>query len=399
MKAHPPPLKLAIIAGEPSGDLLGADLIAALNASGERPIELVGVGGEAMTAQGLVSLFDYNDLSIIGVGQIVAQLPRLLAHLRKATNAIIAADPDVLVIIDSPEFTHRVAARVRRALPDLPIVNYVCPTVWAWKPERAPRMTAYIDHVLSIFPFEADVVSKLGGPPLTYVGHRLASDASLLAAATGQKARRSNNISQSLPVSDTPLCLILPGSRGGEVKRLLPDFRETAHLLAERMPQVRFQIPTLPRLEERVRAAVADWDMPVRVTATAEEKWQAFEEADVALAASGTVLLELALVGVPCISAYRVDMLSRLIVHRITAWTAALPNFIADYPLINEYMQEMIRPGLIARRLERLLHLSSERHEMLYGFDHVRRAMRASRPPAEIAAGVVSGLVERNREG
>ncbi|WP_136661123.1 lipid-A-disaccharide synthase [Nitratireductor sp. XY-223] len=396
MNEQLPPLKLAIIAGEPSGDLLGADLIAALAAG--RPVELVGVGGEAMTAQGLSSLFDYSDLSIVGVGQIVAQLPKLLGHIRKAANAIIAADPDVLVIIDSPEFTHRVAARVRKALPRLPIVNYVCPTVWAWKPERAPRMTAYVDHVLSIFPFEADVVAKLGGPPLTYVGHRLASDASLLAAATGQMAKRSNNISQALPVSDAPLCLILPGSRNGEVKRLLSDFGETARLLAERMPHVRFQIPTLPRLEERVRAGVAEWDVPVRVTATAEEKWQAFEEADVALAASGTVLLELALVGVPCISAYRIDPLSKLIVHRITAWTAALPNFIADYPLINEYMQEMIRPGLMARRLERLLHLSSERHEMLHGFDHVRSAMAADRPPAEIAADVVSRLVEESRE-
>lgn len=386
------PLKLAILAGEPSGDLLGADLIASLREH-YGAVELIGVGGEAMAAQGLKSLFDYHDLSIVGVGQIVAQLPRLLMHLRRATKAVIAARPDILVIIDSPEFTHRVARRVRAALPQLPIVNYVCPTVWAWKPERAPRMTAYVDHVLSIFPFEAEEVRRLGGPPLTYVGHRLATDASLLAAASHQRSRRARSPSPEKPVSEEPLCLIMPGSRRGEVKRLLPDFSETAHLLAERMPGVRFQIPTLPRLEEKVRAGVAGWTVPVHVTTTAEEKIEAFAQADGALAASGTVLLELALVGVPCVSAYRVDPLSMLIVHRITAWTAALPNFIADYPIVNEYMARMIRPPLIARRLERLLHESPERHEMLIGFDLVRERMTVGSPPADIAANVVAGLV------
>ncbi|MCY6380934.1 lipid-A-disaccharide synthase [Hoeflea prorocentri] len=386
------PLKLAIIAGEPSGDLLGADLIASLHEH-YGAVELIGVGGEAMAAQGLKSLFDYHDLSIVGVGQIVAQLPKLLSHLRKASRAVIAARPDVLVIIDSPEFTHRVARRARATLPDLPIINYVCPTVWAWKPERAPRMRAYVDHVLSIFPFEAEVVERLGGPPLTYVGHRLATDASLLAAASHQRSRRALTVSPEEPVSQEPLCLIMPGSRSGELKRLLPDFSETAHVLAERMPGVRFQIPTLPRLEDKVRAGVAEWTVPVRVTTSAEEKVEAFAQADVALAASGTVLLELALVGVPCVSAYRVDPLSMLIAHRITAWTAALPNFIADYPLINEYMAQMIRPPLIARRLERLLHESAERHEMLQGFDIVREKMTVDKPPADIAAAVVAELI------
>ncbi|MEX3008781.1 lipid-A-disaccharide synthase [Hoeflea sp. TYP-13] len=397
MTEFTPKLKLAIIAGEPSGDLLGADLIEALTKRrSPGAIELTGVGGEAMAAQGLRSLFDYHDLSIVGVSAIVARLPKLLTHIHRTTKAIIQADPDLLVIIDSPAFSHRVANKVRKARPNLPVVNYVCPTVWAWKPERASKMTAYVDHILSIFPFEADIVSQLGGPPLTYVGHRLASDASMRAAISRQLERRKVKRVKNEPVADKPLCLVLPGSRNGEIKRLLPDFAQTVHLLAERMPQTRFQIPTLPRLEASIRASVSDWAVPVEVTTSSEDKWKAFSEADVALAASGTVLLELALAGIPCISAYKLDPLAKLIMSRVSAWTVALPNFIADYPIINEYINESVRPALIARRLGRLLHQSSEREEMLIGFDAVRDAMQIDRQPAEIAADVVNGILENS---
>ncbi|MCP4314504.1 MAG: lipid-A-disaccharide synthase [Hyphomicrobiales bacterium] len=396
MISNPSPFKLAIIAGEPSGDLLGADLIAELAArQNTGVVELVGVGGEAMAAQGLRSLFDYHDLSIVGISAIVAQLPKLLSHIRQTTNAIVKAAPDMLIIIDSPAFSHRVAKRVRKQLPGLPVVNYVCPSVWAWRSQRAAEMTAYIDHILSILPFEAEIVSRLGGPPLTYVGHRLVSDQSMHAAQSRQRERRSAAREKDDPVSDNPLCLVLPGSRNGEIKRLLPDFARAAHQLAERMTNVRFQIPTLPRLEATVRAATTNWTVPVEITTSSDEKWQAFSEADVALAASGTVLLELSLAGVPCISAYKLDALAKPFMYKVTAWTAALPNFIADYPLINEYINENVRPGLIARRLERLLHCSTEREEMLAGFDQVRAAMETDRPPAEMAADVVSDILEK----
>lgn len=395
MTASRSPLKLAIIAGEPSGDLLGADLITALRArQSTGVVELVGVGGDAMAAQGLHSLFDYHDLSIVGISAIVAQLPKLLSRIRQTTNAIVEAAPDMLIIIDSPAFSHRVAKRVRKRLPALPVVNYVCPSVWAWRPQRAAEMNAYVDHILSILPFEAEIVSRLGGPPLTYVGHRLASDPSMHAASSRQKERRSVSRNRNEPVSVHPLCLVLPGSRGGETRRLLPDFAGVVHRLAERMPNVRFHIPTLPRLEKSVREATADWTVPVEITTSSEDKWQAFSEADVALAASGTVLLELSLAGVPCISTYKLDALAKPFMYKITAWTVALPNFIADYPIISEYINENIRPGLIARRLERLLHRSTEREEMLSGFDQVRDAMQTDRPPAEIAADVVSDILE-----
>ena len=200
-------LRLAVVAGEPSGDILGGDLVRALAAATGAQPELVGVGGRHLISQGLDSLFDYTELSIIGFSAVILQLPKLILRIRQTADAIIAARPDCLVIIDSPDFSHRVARKVRAALPDLKIINYVCPTVWAWKPERAGAMNAYVDHVLSIFPFEPEIVARLGGPPLTYVGHRLMDDPGLVAAHAAQAARRSAGQSWGPPV-----CLILPAS-------------------------------------------------------------------------------------------------------------------------------------------------------------------------------------------
>src|SRR6478735_8196998 len=174
-------LTIGVIAGEVSGDLLGGDLIAALKAAHDGPVTLVGVGGDALESQGLVSLFDFSELSIMGLTQVLARLPNLIRRINQTAAAIIAAKPDVLIIIDSPDFTHRVAKKVRAALPDLPIVNYVCPSVWAWKEYRAKAMLPYVDHVLAVLPFEPEFMARLGGPPTTYVGHRLATDKNVIA--------------------------------------------------------------------------------------------------------------------------------------------------------------------------------------------------------------------------
>ncbi len=331
-------LKIAVIAGEVSGDLLGGDLIGALRLQLGRPVELVGVGGEALEAQGLQSLFDYSELSIMGISQVLARLPNLIRRIRQTTAAIIAARPDVLVIIDSPDFTHRVAKAVRKALPDLPVVDYVCPSVWAWKPERAPRMRAYVDHVLAVLPFEPAAMVALNGPPTTYVGHRLASDPALVAARGAIAARRASN------TSGPATCLILPGSRSSEIKRLLPIFGKTMEQLAERNPGMRFLLPTVPRQEQLVRSIVSGWALQPEITTGAAAKWQAFSQADAAVAASGTVILELALAGIPAISAYKVDWIVKLMAHKITIWTAALPNLIADYPVVPEYV-EVVQPA------------------------------------------------------
>lgn len=382
--------RLAIVAGENSGDALGAALIRALRDRNGEDFEIVGVGGEAMEGEGLRSLFDFHELAIVGASAVVLRLPFLLRRLRQTAAAVIAAKPDVLVIVDSPTFTHRVARLVRRALPNLPIVDYVCPTVWAWKPKRASRMVAYVNHVLSVFPFEPEIVARLNGPPVTYVGHSLISDPGLIAARQAQDARRSADIVGERGAST---CLVLPGSRSSELKRLLGPLEKAITELASREPGIRFVLPAVARHESRIREAVAHWAVKPEIVVGPEAKWRAFGEADAALAASGTVLLELAIAGVPCVSVYKLDPLAKLLTWRITAWTAALPNMIADYPVIPEYVNETVRPVRLARWIERLTQHTLQRHAMLEGFDLVRARMATDRPPSERAAEIVLSLV------
>jgi lipid-A-disaccharide synthase len=390
--------RLAIIAGEPSGDLLGAGLVRALaRRTGRRP-ELVGVGGPALAGEGLDSLFDYSELSLMGIGAVLARLPSLIRRIRQAADAIIAARPDCLVIVDSPAFTHRVARRVRKALPDLPVINYVCPTVWAWKPGRAREMTGYVDHVLGVFPFEPEVVAELGGPPLTYVGHRLMTEPGLAAARDEQVARRG-----SMPGANGPVtCLLLPGSRRSEIARLKDEIGASAALLSERLGgKVRFLLPAAPGREQLIAGAIADWPVTVEIVSGEAEKWRAFAAADVAIAASGTVLLELALAGVPAISLYRLDFIaSQIAPHVIKTWSAALPNLISDRVIVHEYLQDQIRPERIARLAAQYLTDEKTRAAALADLDIVWREMAVERPPEDNAAETVLAVIAaRKRPG
>lgn len=386
-------LKVAVIAGEVSGDLLGADLVAALRRAHPGRVELVGVGGEALQAEGLQSLFDFSELSIMGLTQVLKRLPQLLRRIRQTADAVIAANPDVLVIVDSPDFTHRVARRVRAALPDLPIIDYVCPSVWAWKEYRAKAMVPYVDHVLAALPFEPAAMQRLGGPPTTFIGHRLTSDLALLKVREVRRAR-----GQKQPPDPLTL-LLLPGSRAAEIRQLLPIFGQAAAELAGRMGPVRTLLPTVPRQEALVREIAATLPVSVEITVSSEEKWAAFAEADAALAASGTVLLELALCGVPAVSAYKADWLITLMSKRIKIWTAALPNLIADYPVIPEYLNEVVRPGSLSRWLERLAGDTLQRRAMLEGFDLTWQRLQTQVSPGEAAAGIVLEVMERKKPG
>lgn len=381
-----PALKVAVVAGESSGDLLGADLIAALKAKTGRDVSLVGVGGPALAEQGLVPLFDFGEINIMGFVAVARNLPRLLSLIRRTANAIAAARPDVLVIIDSPDFTHRVARKVREKLPNLPVVNYVCPSVWAWKEYRAAAMRAYVDHVLAVLPFEPEAMARLGGPPTTYIGHRLRSLSSLLAARETLAARRNTGASEKN-------ILLLPGSRNHEVRRLLPLFGETARIMRERGSRSRLMLATVPHQERNVREITAEWPVKPEIFVGEAAKWQAFEQADAALAASGTVLLELALTGIPTISTYKTDVLIRMVLSRIKAWSGALPNLIADYPVVPEYFDEFIRPAALARWMERLSADAPERAAMLAGFDDIFDRMATELPPGAHGAAIVLDLI------
>ncbi len=385
-------LKIAVIAGEVSGDLLGADLIAALKRQYGGPVELLGVGGEGLEAEGLVSLFDYSELSIMGFTQVIARLPKLIRRIRETAQAIIDARPDLLLIIDSPDFTHRVAKRVRAALPDLPVVNYVCPSVWAWKEYRARDMLAYVDHVLAVLPFEPDVMKRLGGPQTTFVGHRLAADPALL----DTRRRRAERLADPVP-SQQRTILLLPGSRSAEVTRLLPIYGETVQELVSRNGPMTFLLPTVPRQEARVRALTSGWKIKPEIVTGNDGKWDAFARADAAVAASGTVILELALAGIPVVSTYKTDWLITMLSKRIKVWTAALPNLIADYVVVPEYINEVVRAGSLTRWIERLSSDSLQRRAMLEGFNTVRQRLETEKPSGELGAAIVLDVLKQRR--
>ncbi len=383
-------LKVAVVAGEVSGDLLGGDLIAALKAAHDGPVELIGVGGDALTAQGLHSLFDFSELSIMGLTQVLSRLPSLIKRINQTASAIIAARPDVLIIIDSPDFTHRVAKKVRAALPRLPIVNYVCPSVWAWKEYRAKAMLAYVDRVLAVLPFEPEAMKSLAGPETVFVGHRLTNDPDLLRVRSLRAERPIKSVGEEKTI------LLLPGSRSAEIKSLLPVFGEAAREFSQRNGKTRFLLPTVTRREALVREMAAKLPVHVEVTVGAEEKWKAFAEADAALAASGTVILELGLATVPVVSAYKTDLLIKLLAGRIKIWTGALPNLIADYAVVPEYINEVVRPGSLCRWAERLSNDTIQRRAMLEGYDVAWQRLQVPVPPGEAAAGAVLDLLKRS---
>lgn len=379
-------VKVAIIAGELSGDLLGAGMASEIRRLTGGDAEFIGVGGPALAAEGLSSFFDFDEIAIMGITAVIARLPRLLRRIRETADTIIAARPDVLVIVDSPGFTHRVAKRVRKVLPNLPVVQYVCPTVWAWKEYRAAEMTGFVDHVLAILPFEPTVMQRLGGPTTTYVGHRLRTLPAMLEVRARQHARMERESQKTV--------VLLPGSRKTEVSRLLPIFGETASILTRR-GDYRFVIPAVPRQEQRIREGVAGWPVQPEILTGDAAKWSAFAGADAALAAAGTVLFELALAGIPAIATYKTDFFIRLMLSRIRTWSSVLPNLVTGYPVFPEFYDEFLRPEMLARTLERLAADTPQRAAVLAGCQDVYDKMSTERPANVVAAEIVLSYAQR----
>lgn len=382
------PLRIGIVAGEESGDLLAADLVRALAARTGRPVELVGVGGPALEALGLQSAFDNEEIGLIGVTAVVRDLPRLLRRIRQTAQMVVAAGVDCLVTVDVPDFSLRVARKVRSADPSIPIVHYVCPSIWAWRPGRAPAMKPHVDRILCVLPFEPDALARLGGPKGTYVGHRLAGDAELASI----RASRNERLSQ---VDGAPRSLLLlPGSRRSEITRLIGPFQEVVDILADRGNAFSLTIATLPRLRTQLEQATAHWPVRPTVVTDPAKKAAAFANADAAMAASGTVLLELALAAVPTISAYRLDWFTAAVARRfITSWSAALPNLIADWPVVLEFIDEMLRPAYMARQIERLWSDTPVRRAQMAGYADVARRLETDEPSGVLAAKAVLEVI------
>ena len=347
MSAPAPAVRVALIAGEHSGDQLGFKLMRALRAQTGGAIEFFGVGGEAMEGEGLKSLFPIGEIAVMGVLPVAAKLPILLKRMGQTAEAVIAERPDALVIIDSPDFTHRVARRVRRVLPGLPVIDYVSPSIWAWRPGRARAMRAYVDCVLALLPFEPEAHARMGGPRCVYVGHPLIERLNELRPDADEARRRA---------SQPPLVAVLPGSRRSVIARLMDDFGGALALLARLAGPLEIVLPTLPHVEGEVRARAARWAVEPRIEVGEAAKLAAFRAARAALAASGTATLELALAGVPMVGAYKVSRLEEQLKHFFKLpESILLPNLILGEKAIPEILQQDCTPPNLAAALAGVL--------------------------------------------
>ncbi len=329
------PLLIFLVAGEPSGDVLGGRLMSALRAASDREVQFVGVGGPAMAAQGLESLFPMTELSVMGIFEILPHARLLFRRMRETAAAIDEASPDAVVTIDAPAFAHGVAKRVRNQ--NIPRIHYVAPQLWAWRPWRVHKFKRHFHHLLALLPFEPPWFARYG-VDCRFVGHPVVE--SEIDDADGAAFRARHGIDP-----DAVTVCVLPGSRNGEVTRLTASFSETIARLHMRYPQLVAVVPTIPNVSEMVREMVLDWPLKTVVTEDPGDKYSAMLACNVGLAASGTVTLELALAGVPYIVAYRLSPLTSAaakVLIRIPY--ANLINLTADREIIPEFLQTKCNP-------------------------------------------------------
>jgi lipid-A-disaccharide synthase len=382
--------KIFLIATEESGDRLGANLMKVLRQRLGGAVRFEGVGGQSMAREGLVSLFPIERLSIMGLAAVARQLPAILGLIRDTAAAVTRASPDILVIIDSPDFTHRVARRVRARDPAIPIIDYVSPSVWAWRPGRARAMCGYVDHVLALLPFEPEEYRRLRGPPCSYVGHPLIEQIGSLRPNADEQGRRDKT---------PPVLLVLPGSRRGEIRHHLAVFGDTlAQLKAEGVP---FEpvLPTMPHLQAAVAEGVKSWSVAPSIVIGEQDKRAAFRTAHAALAKSGTVTLELALAGVPMVTAYRVGAVEAWIMRRaIKVNSVILANLVVGENVVPEFLQQDCTPEKLSRALGEVLGDSPLRRRQLEAFARIDALMSTGhQPPSVRAADIVLATMRKAR--
>jgi lipid-A-disaccharide synthase len=351
-----------------------------------------GVGGTRMTSLGLSSLFPISDLSHAGLSAIIGHLPLILRRMRETVDDIVRTRPDVLVVIDSPDFNLRVAHRVRKRMPGLPILDYVSPTVWAWRSGRSRWMAKFIDHVLALLPFEPDTHRRLGGPDCTYVGHPLIERVGLLRPGQAERA--------PIGSADRPVLLVLPGSRRSEVARHLKPFGDAIGLVVDRIGPVDLVLPAVPHLVGEITAGVRDWPIQPTIVEGEDAKFAAFRRAHAGLVASGTATLELALAGVPMVVGYRADRLISLLKPFLSIHSVVLANLILGSNSIPEFINRDLVPEKLAAALIPLLGDTSERAAQLAAFqrlDHLM-SLEDSTPTAKAAEVVLDVVRQRRRD-
>ena len=384
---HAPPL-VYMIAGEPSGDVLGGRLMEALSEATGGQIRFSGVGGPEMTDQGLDSLFPMSDLSVMGIAEVLPKIPHLLRRISEVVKEVKACKPDVVITIDAPDFSFRVAKRLKGK--GIPLVHYVAPTVWAWRPGRAAKIAKFLDHLLCLFPFEPAYFEK-EGLTATFVGHSVIESTAV--GADGQTFRAQYGIAD-----DIPLLAVLAGSRVGEVTRHLPVFRDTIEQLYTNFPNLQIVSVTTGPVAEMVKQEMATWSVPSLIIDKSSEKYAAMAAANVALAASGTITLELAVVGTPSVVAYQVNPITAWIGKRLVkAKFASLINILLDKEIMPERLIENCKAEVLTSEITQLLTNKTAQETQTTAFSKAIAMLSPSpeQTPSQKSAETILNIINR----
>ncbi|WP_343562787.1 lipid-A-disaccharide synthase [Kiloniella sp. b19] len=380
-----------IVAGEPSGDLLAARLMAALRRRTSDQVEFVGIGGSNMQAQGLSSLFPMKELSVMGFAEVLPHIPHFLRRIGQTVEDVKQKKPDVYISVDAPGFSLRVSKRLKKT--GIPLVHYVAPSVWAWKPKRAKKISAYLDHLLALLPFEPRYFTR-HGLETTFVGHSALED----------QPRGLNREECREELGLDPGCttiVVLPGSRESEISQLGSIFSQTlSNLHASYRDSLQIVVPCVDQVSDSVQRLVERWPFKTVVCHGKDNKYRAFAAADVALAASGTVSLELAIASVPTVVGYRVKPLSAWIIRRfIKTRYYSLPNILLDEELQPERIQECCRPDILAADLKLFLRDPAMCRESDEGCARIVEMLSPEEgTPSDKAAEAVLEVIRKNQQ-
>jgi len=381
---------IMLVCGEPSGDALGAQLMAGIKQLAGDSVRFTGVGGLAMAREGLQSLYPLDATAVMGLREVVPAIPAILKRVKQAVDFALITRPDLVVVIDSPDFTHRVAQGIKKRDPSIRTVDYVAPQVWASRAYRARKMAHYFDLVLALFPFEVPFFEKYG-LRAAFVGHPVIERVAKVHGGSALRARLGI-------AADAPLLALLPGSRTSEIRFILPVFRDAVKILAGKIPGLVTVLPTVPHVAAKVRTATQAWPTPLHVVESEPDKYAAFDGADVALAASGTVTAELALAHTPMVVGYKVGGLTFFLSKFLMTVThITLINILLEREAVPEFLQARCTPENLAGAVERLFRDSSARAaqiEAMKDFGH--QLGEDDEPPSLRAARVLLEFLEQD---
>ena len=372
-------LNIMLVCGEPSGDALGAQLMAGIKQLAGDRVRFSGVGGLAMGALGFQSLYPLDTTAVMGLREVVPAIPAILRHVKQAVDFAVQTKPDAVVVIDSPDFTHRVAQGIKKRDPSIRTVDYVAPQVWASRAYRARKMARYFDLVLALFPFEVPFFEKYG-LKAAFVGHPVVERAAKVGGGEALRARLGI-------APGAQLLALLPGSRTSEIRFILPEFRAAMEILTRKIPGLVTVLPTVPHVAGKVAAATANWPTPLHIVESEAEKYAAFDAADVALAASGTVTAELALARTPMVVGYKVGGLTFFLSKFLMTVThITLINIILGREAVPEFLQSRCTPQNLAQAVARLFADTEARAAQKAAMAEFAHALGADEEPPSLRA-------------